>query len=186
MHTASLKSIQLSLKAKAAATAGAIAGAVILPQIFHMFGALSGIGTSAGEVFLPMHLPIILVGLLAGPAAGAIAGFTAPLISLCLSGMPLITMLPFMTIELCAYGTFAGILKNTDLSLIPKVFITQIAGRIIKAIAIAVAIYIFGNETLPLSSVLTSAYTGILGIALQLTVIPLVVFAVENSKKHEQ
>ena len=65
---------RLSVKVQAIATLTAIVGAVAVPQIFHVIGAVSGVGTSLGEAFLPMHLPIILVGLLAGPYAGAIAG----------------------------------------------------------------------------------------------------------------
>ena len=64
----------LSFKAQTLATIAAIVGAVVVPQFFHMLGAISGLGTALGETFLPMHLPIILVGLLAGPYAGAIAG----------------------------------------------------------------------------------------------------------------
>ena len=47
----------LSLKTQVLATCAAIAGAVALPQLFHMVGALSGLGTAPGEIFLPMHLP---------------------------------------------------------------------------------------------------------------------------------
>ena len=95
---------RLSVKAQTLATLAAIVGAVVVPQIFHTLGAISGLGTALGETFLPMHLPIILVGLLAGPYAGAIAGLLGPLASFALSGMPGIAMLPFMMIELCAYG----------------------------------------------------------------------------------
>ena len=55
-----------SVKVQALATLAAIVGAVAIPQIFHVVGAISGLGTGLGEAFLPMHLPIILVGLLAG------------------------------------------------------------------------------------------------------------------------
>ena len=79
---------RLSLKVQVIATIAAIAGAVILPQVFHLLGAISGLGSALGETFLPMHFPIILVGLLAGPYAGAISGVFGPLLSFALSGMP--------------------------------------------------------------------------------------------------
>ena len=70
---------RLSLRAKTIYTIAAIAGAVVLPQIFHTLGAVSGLGTSVGEAFLPMHLPIILAGLLADPFVGAVSGSWHPL-----------------------------------------------------------------------------------------------------------
>lgn len=87
---------RLSLKVQVIATIAAIAGAVILPQVFHLLGAISGLGSALGETFLPMHFPIILVGLLAGPYAGAISGLFGPLLSFALSGMPGAYMLPFI------------------------------------------------------------------------------------------
>ena len=102
-NTSVVKSFEkprLSLRAKTIYTIAAIAGAVVLPQIFHTLGAVSGLGTSVGEAFLPMHLPIILAGLLAGPLVGAVSGFLAPIISYALSGMPLITMLPLSLIHI--------------------------------------------------------------------------------------
>ena len=101
-----------SVKVQALATLAAIIGAVAIPQIFHVVGAISGLGTGLGEAFLPMHLPIILVGLLAGPYAGAIAGAFGPLVSFALSGMPGLAMLPFMVNVLAAYGLFAGLLRT--------------------------------------------------------------------------
>ena len=95
---------KLSLGTKTAATLLAIVAAVVLPQLFHVIGAVSGQGTMLGVAFLPMHLPIIFVGLIAGPAVGAIAGAAAPLVSFLLSGMPMLAMLPLMMVELCAYA----------------------------------------------------------------------------------
>lgn len=53
---------RLSLKIQTLAAAAAVVGAVAVPQLFHVMGAVSGLGTALGETFLPMHLPIILVG----------------------------------------------------------------------------------------------------------------------------
>ena len=106
---------KLSLGTKTAATLLAIVAAVVLPQLFHVIGAVSGQGTMLGVAFLPMHLPIIFVGLIAGPAVGAIAGAAAPLVSFLLSGMPMLAMLPLMMVELCAYGLVAGLLRGIKL-----------------------------------------------------------------------
>ena len=172
---------RLSLKVQTLATIGAIAGAVLLPQLFHLMGAASGLGTALGEVFLPMHLPIILAGLLAGPYVGAIAGVLSPLISFALTGMPGAAMLPFMMIELCVYGLSAGLLRNVKLPSLVKVLIAQIAGRGVRAAAILLAVYAFGSSAVPVAVIWNSIVTGLFGIALQWALIPLVVYRVEHS-----
>lgn len=189
MSTSILKSSAksgLSVKAQTLAAIAAIVGAVAVPQIFHVLGRVSGLGTALGETFLPMHLPIILVGLLAGPYAGAIAGLLGPLASFALAGMPGIVMLPFMMIELCAYGLFAGLLRNVKMPTIAKIVITQIAGRAVRATAILIAVYALGNEGVRVASIWTSIGTGIFGLVLQWSLLPLIVYRVENLKKYEE
>lgn len=176
---------RLSVKAQTLAALAAIVGAVAVPQIFHALGAVSGLGTSLGETFLPMHLPIILVGLLAGPYAGAIAGLLGPLASFGISAMPGAVMLPFMMIELCAYGLFAGLLRNVKLPVIAKLLTVQIAGRAVRAAAILLSVYAFGNESINAAVIWKSIGTGLFGLALQWALIPLIVYRVENLKKHE-
>lgn len=188
-NTITLKTVtkpKLSVKTQTLATLAAIVGAVVLPQMFHMLGAVSGLGTAFGETFLPMHLPIILVGLLAGPYAGAVSGLLGPLVSFALSGMPGIAMLPFMMVELCAYGFFAGLLRNVKLPTIAKVAAVQVAGRAVRAAAILLAVYAFGNESVRVASIWMSIGTGSFGIVLQWSFLPLIVYRVENLKKYEQ
>lgn len=188
MSTVILKSAgktRLSVKVQTMATVAAIVGAVAVPQLFHALGAVSGLGTSLGETFLPMHLPIILVGLLAGPYAGAIAGLLGPLASFAISGMPGAVMLPFMMIELCAYGLLSGLLRNIKMPTIVKVLAVQIGGRAVRAAAILLAVYAFGNESIRVATIWTSIGVGLFGLALQWAFIPLIVYRVENLKKHE-
>lgn len=175
---------RLSMKVQTLATLAAIFGAVAVPQVFHVLGAATGLGTSLGEAFLPMHLPIILVGLLAGPYAGAIAGLLGPLASFANSGMPGAVMLPFMMIELCAYGLFAGLLRNVKLPTIVKVLAVQIAGRAVRAGAILLAVYAFGSQV-TIATIWTSIGTGLFGLALQWALLPLIVYRVENLKKND-
>lgn len=181
-----LEKKRLSIKTQTLATIGAIIAAVAIPQLFHLMGAMSGLGTALGEAFLPMHLPIILVGLLAGPYAGAVAGLLSPLVSFSLSGMPGAAMLPFMMIELCVYGLVSGILRNVNIPTIVKVLTAQFAGRTVRAIAILVSVYVLGNETVSVSIIWMSVVTGIFGLALQWALIPLAVYRVENISKNEK
>lgn len=174
---------RLSVKTQTVAAIVAIVGAVAVPQLFHAVGAVSGLGTALGETFLPMHLPIILVGLLAGPYAGAISGLLGPLCSFALSGMPGIAMLPFMMIELCAYGLFAGLLRKVKLPTVVKVLGVQIGGRAVRAAAILLSVYVFGNQAVSVAVIWQSIRTGLFGLLLQWALIPLLVYRVENLKK---
>jgi hypothetical protein len=176
---------RLSVKVQTLATFAAIAGAVIVPQIFHILGAISGLGTALGETFLPMHLPIILVGLLAGPYAGAISGLLGPLLSFALTGMPGKVMLPFMMIELCIYGLTAGLLRDVKLPTLLKVLISQVAGRAVRAAAILLSVYAFGNANIHVAVIWNSIKTGAFGLVLQWSLLPLIVFWIENMKKNE-
>ena len=176
---------RLSVKVQTIAAITAIIGAVAVPQLFHVLGAASGLGTSLGETFLPMHLPIILVGLLAGPYAGAIAGLLGPLASFAVSGMPGEVMLPFMMIELCAYGLLAGLLRNVKLPTIVKVLAVQVGGRAVRAAAILISVYGFRNERVNVAAIYMSIVTGLFGLVLQWALIPLIVYRVENLKKNE-
>lgn len=176
---------KLSFKAQTIWTVCSLILAVVIPQILHVIGAASGLGTSLGEVLLPMHLPIIFAGLAAGPVVGAVSGFFAPLISFALTGMPKIALLPFMMIELCAYGLSAGLLKNAKMPAILKVLSVQVIGRAVRAAAILIAVYAFSYGDIQVAVIWKSIVTGLLGLCLQWIIIPLAVYRTENFKKNE-
>ena len=178
--TTALTRQKLSVKAQVLGALIALVSAVALPQLVHVIGAASGMGTSLGETFLPMHLPIILMGFLVGPYAAGVAGLLSPLVSFALTGMPSSMMLPFMMIELCAYGVCAGLLKDAKLPVIVKVLIAQVAGRTVRAAANAVGFYAFSTPVQP-SVILTSITAGLFGIALQLIIIPLAVYRLKEA-----
>lgn len=169
-----------SFRTSVMASVLAIIGAVAVPQLFHFIGAVSGLGTALGETFLPMHLPIILAGFLAGPYAGAVSGLLGPLASFLLSGMPSQAILPFMMIELCAYGFFAGVLKNVKVPTAVKVLAVQLFGRAVRAIFVLAAVYLTDIDSIKLASIWLTVKNGLFGIILQLVLIPLIVFWVNN------
>lgn len=176
---------KLSVKKQVLATIGAIAAAVVLPQLFHVVGMVSNMGTALGETFLPMHLPILLVGLIAGPYAGAIAGLLSPLVSFGLTAMPGPAMLPFMMIELCMYGLFAGLLRNTKMPTIAKVLLAQVGGRAVRAAAILVSVYLLGNAAIHTAVIWNSIIAGIPGLILQWILLPLLVYRIERGGNYE-
>ena len=173
---------KLAFKTQALAAFAAIAGAVVIPQLFHVMGAVSGLGTA----LLPMHLPIILAGLMAGPYAGAVAGVFGPLVSFALSGMPGAAMLPFMMIELAVYGLAAGLLRNASMPVLAKVILVQIAGRLVRAAAIVAGVSLLGVQGIQMPVIWNSIVTGLPGLILQWTLLPLLVFWINNRAKNEQ
>ncbi len=181
--TKTMERSQLSIKTQTIATLAAIVGAVAVPQMFHAMGAVSGLGAALGNTFLPMHLPIIMVGLLAGPYAGAISGLLGPMVSYALTGMPAITLLPFMMLELMIYGLSAGLLRNVKVPTIGKVVVIQFAGRVVRALAILAAVNLLGNTSIKVSIIWTSIAAGVPGLVLQWTLLPLLIYRIENSRR---
>ncbi len=171
---------RLSFKAQTLALVTALVSAVALPQIFHLVGAVSDLGTTIGASFLPMHLPIIIVGFIAGPYAGLVAGALAPVISFFLSGMPTIAMLPLMIPEISAYGLFAGLLRNTKLPAFGKLLSVQLLGRAARAIATVAVVLFVSNTPITLSSIYTSILTGLPGILIQWAILPLLLYFVKE------
>lgn len=177
---------RLSFKAQTAALFAALASAVALPQLFHLVGAVSNLGTTVGASFLPMHLPIMIVGFIAGPYAGLVAGALAPVLSFILSGMPTVVMLPLMIAEISAYGLFAGLMRNTKMPSFLKLLSVQLIGRAARAI-VTVAIVLFASSTpVTLSSIYTSILTGLPGIILQWAILPLLIYFVKNKFGEER
>lgn len=177
---------ELSVKKQTFAAIAAICSAVILPQVLHTFGVFFGVGSALGEMLLPMQLPVLLVGFLAGPYAGLITGFLAPIISFALTGMPGVVMLPFITAELLAYGVCAGMLRGRKIPVIGKVFLAQLAGRVLRATAVLCAVYVFGSTEIAVTTAFMNIKTGIWGIVLQLILIPAIVYGVRKASENER
>ena len=145
-----------------------IAMAILLPQAFHLTGF-----QQSGQIFLPMHIPVLLSGFILGPMFGMCVGAISPVISSLLTAMPAPDRLPFMIIELAAYGLMAGLL----VSLIGA----MIFGRIMYALSLFVACDIFGLAGVGAIGAVNAAVKGIYGILLQLVIIPPIVYALEKS-----
>ena len=171
---------KLSIKAQTLGGLIALAAAVALPQLVHLIGSHIGTGSALGELLLPMHLPIILAGFLCGPYAAGVAGALSPIISFVLTGMPMAAMLPFMAIELCSYGFFAGVLRTSKMPTVLKVFAVQVVGRAIKAAAILIGFFGFSTSVHPVT-IGSSIAAGWAGILIQLAVIPLAVYLIRKA-----
>lgn len=157
---------------------------VVLPQLFHAIG-----GPAMGKVFLPLHIAVLMGGLLLGPMLGALVGLLLPIASFLVSGMPAPPTLFFMLFELTAYGLFTGLFYK-KLPLYPSLILAMLAGRLVNALALLAGVGLLGvpypgisGSLLPavFGTVAGAAVTGIPGIVVQLTVIPLLVMALKRS-----
>lgn len=174
-----------NIKIQTAACLISIIAAVALPQLVHQLGAVLGLGTALGEALLPMHLPIMLTGLIAGPIAGGVSGLLSPIISFALSGMPAPAVLPFMACELAVYGLVSGVLRDVKIPAVSKVAAACLCGRIARSGAVLLAVYAFNSETVKLASAWAYIPKGIIGIGVQLVVLPLII-AMVGAKSNEQ
>ncbi len=157
---------------------------VILPNIFHAIG-----GSTAGKIFLPLHIAVLMGGLLLGPVLGALIGLLLPLLSFLLNAMPAPPTLFFMLFELTAYGFFTGLCYR-KLPLYPSLILGMLAGRLVNALALLVGVGLLGvhypgmtGSLLPaaVGTVVSATVAGLPGIAVQLTVIPLLVMTLKKS-----
>lgn len=174
------KTVFHTARQRTLAVLAAVIAAIALPQLFHMLGAVTGMGTALGQIFLPMHLPVLLVGLLAGPAAGLAAGAVSPLLSYAISGMPVLTGLPFMALELAVYGLIAVCSRIGTCRSLPSCSSHSLPGRAVKAAGLGIAVYALGNTSVPVSSVWTGLVTGLPGLLLQWSLLPLLMFRISH------
>ena len=159
---------------------------ILFPQIFHWIGILSGAGAASGAIFLPMHIPVLLAGLLTGPQIGCTVGIVVPIVSTLWSNMPVPALLPFMMIELAGYGLAAGWMRHTWFPVIVQLIIAQLAGRILRAAAILIGVFLIGycSPAVRISTIWTSAVAGLPGLVLQWLFIPLLVFRLHHLERH--
>lgn len=167
------KSLAFRLSVKGAISLFLAVLAVALPQITHLAG-----GVSAGAVWLPMYAPALLAGCLLGWQWGLGVGILSPVISFGFTSlalgtaMPGLSRLPYMILELAAFGTvsglFAKLIQKNPLFAFPAVICAQVSGRAIYLIYNLIA----GRSFAVLWS---SIQTGLVGLYLQTVIVPLAV-----------
>jgi hypothetical protein len=185
--------LPLSLKFTNIKTYGIIAAFVVLsvltPWAVHQI-------PNAGATYLPMHFFIFVAALTCGWQAGAIVGLLTPFASYLISGMPALTVLPQIAVEVTVYGLLVGLLRQKfNLRVVWSLLGAMIGGRIALLIAVAIVQAITGSVYSPLGPTTTSfsavwntvaqAWPGML---IQLAVIPVAFWVVGyfNAKKQTE
>lgn len=149
---------------------------VTIPRIFHLL-----VGAQAGATFLPMHIMVLIAALTFGVTSASFVAGSSIIFSYLLTGMPALARLPYMLIELVIYAVLLGLLNkkfNSYVSLIA----TMIIGRIIYAGVLFASVNIFGFNGYGIS-VLESTKAGMLGIAIQLAIVPVIAMLVKKGIK---
>jgi riboflavin transporter FmnP len=144
-----------------------------------------------GGMLLPMHIPVLLCGFVCGWPWGLAVGFIAPLLRSLLVGMP--PMMPTalaMAFELAAYGAFAGLfynlLKKTAVNTYLSLILAMLLGRLAWG-AVTFALYqLFLTSAFTLPMFFAGAFLNAWpGIAIQLALVPPLVFALRRAKLME-
>lgn len=139
--------------------------AVYAPMLVHHFG-----GVAAGRIFLPMPFFVLAAGLLLGWRAGLAAGLVSPIVSFLISGMPMANILPFITIQLCAYGLAAGMLKERY-----GAWISLAGGLIAGIFASGIAVLLFSKMNAA-GYVFSALKEGWIGMAIQFATLPILAY----------
>ncbi|MBQ1278896.1 MAG: ECF transporter S component [Clostridia bacterium] len=140
-----------------------------------------------GDTLLPMHLPVMLCGILCGSIWGGSVGLILPFLRSAIFGMP--PMYPnavWMAAELAAYGLIIGLVYNRTRKNITGIYISLIAamlgGRVVWGATKALLLGVAGKSFTFTAFLVGGFADALLGIVLQLILIPLIV-KLFNSKK---
>jgi hypothetical protein len=159
---------------------------VLVPWAFHQFHL-------AGATYLPMHFFIFAAALFGGWQAGAIVGLLTPFASYFVSGMPALTVLPQIAVEVTAYGLIAGLLRQKyNLRVIWSLLGAMVAGRLALFVAVIFVQLFTGHVYSPLGPSATS-YAAVWntiaqswpGILAQVVLIPVAFWAVGRFTRRE-
>lgn len=149
---------------------------------------LTGSIPEIGKQFAPMHFPVLLCGFIAGPVWGTVVGGVAPLLRHLLFGVPYLYPDAIrMMVELGVYGLAAGLfyryLPKKPFGIYVSLLSAQFFGRLAWGL-MAYLISVFDqNNPFFIEMVMTATVSGsLIGIAIQLLLIPPVVYAMQKAR----
>ena len=141
-----------------------------------------------GNMLLPMHYPILLCGFLCGWRYGLALGLALPLLrSLMFGAPPLMPIALAMSAELAAYGFISGFLnerfppRNVFL-FYGHLLTAMLGGRLLWGAAMFLLLGINAREFTLKMFAMGAFVLALPGIALQLVIIPAVVYAYETGR----
>ncbi len=129
-----------------------------------------------GTLLLPMHFCVFIGAMLLGWQYGLILGILTPILSMFITGMPNSTFVYIMVCELATYGLVAGLLHyNKKINIYVSLLISMVIGRLSYALSLFVLVNLLGFDSFSkVASVFTAISTGIIGIVIQIGIIPII------------
>jgi hypothetical protein len=170
-----------NLKTKELITGGLLlAVGILLPMVFHSMNIM-------GKVFLPMHIPVLIGGFLLSPYLALILGIVTPLLSSVLTGMPpMYPMGIIMAFELGTYGLAVSLcMRKFKLPIIISLITSMAVGRIVAGITVFMLASLFGLKMNPIAFIQGAVVTGLPGIAIQIIIIPTLIYSLSILNKKE-
>lgn len=163
---------------------------IVLSVVFLALGLLmpfiAGQIPEVGNMLLPMHIPVLVCGYVCGWQYGLAVGVLAPLLrSVLFSTPPFFPRALCMAFELGTYGLVVGLMyrkmRHKKFGIYISLLVSMVAGRVIWGIAAAVIYRLagmsFGLEQFFSEAVVNAA----VGMAVQLVLVPLLIFSLEKS-----
>ncbi len=138
--------------------------AILLPYTCHQFGL-------AGMVFLPMHFAVLIAAIVIGFRGGVLVALISPALSYAISGMPPVTSLLPMTIELATYAIVINLMvRKIRTPMILSLIVAMLLGRLISITLVSMIL-----QNTPLATQFHNLFvTAMPGILIQLAFVPLV------------
>ena len=164
--------------------------AALLLALAVMMPRVAGLIPDIGKTLNLMHIPVLLCGFLCGWSWGLVVGFTAPLLSSLLNGMPgIFPDATVMAFELATYGALSGLLymllPKKKWSIYISLIVAMLAGRIVYGIVylLLTSLGLVKINDALLAFVWVRAFAKpVLGIILQIVLVPLLVMALERGR----
>lgn len=160
-----------------------IALAIILPQTVHIIGS-----ADLGRMLLPMHIPVLLGGFVLGPVFGLVVGAVSPVLSFLITQSPPVGRLVFMIFELAGYGFMSGLLYRScrlykrGFGELVSLIGAMVFGRLLYALSLFVAADLLRVSPIGPVAVLEAVAAGIIGIIVQIILIPALVYLLKRSR----
>lgn len=140
-----------------------------------------------GSMLCPLHIPVLLCGFICGSPWGLAVGITLPLFrSLTLSMPPLFPKAICMALELATYGAVAGlmhrILPKKKIFVYLSLLTAMLGGRLVWGLAMFIIMGVGGGAFTLSAFMASTVFEAVPGIILQIILIPLLVFLLDNPK----
>ncbi len=140
-----------------------------------------------GDTLLPMHLPVMLCGLLCGGLWGGSVGLILPFLRSAIFSMPpAYPNAVWMAAELAAYGLIIGLVYTRTRKSLAGIYIALISamlgGRVVWGITKALLLGLSGKGFTLTAFFMGGFVDALLGIGLQLVLVPIIVRIFERKK----